>query len=89
MLFCALRRCKSLLLQNAKGGELLGTAEGQIAFNLGSAIGARCGGLITDARFYLPLRGASAALLSFFRHVVVAEYGRLKHKQPSVTPVAG
>lgn len=29
-----------LLLQNAKGGELLGAAGGQIAFNLGSAIGA-------------------------------------------------
>ncbi|EKP3588677.1 MFS transporter AraJ, partial [Salmonella enterica] len=32
-----------LLLQNAKGGELLGAAGGQIAFNLGSAIGAWCG----------------------------------------------
>ncbi|SQC40990.1 MFS transport protein AraJ [Klebsiella pneumoniae] len=28
-----------LLLQNAKGGEMLGAAGGQIAFNLGSAIG--------------------------------------------------
>lgn len=29
-----------LLLQNAKGGEMLGAAGGQMAFNLGSAIGA-------------------------------------------------
>ncbi len=33
-----------LLLQNAKGGELLGAAGGQIAFNLGSAIGAGAAG---------------------------------------------
>ncbi len=35
-----------LLLQNAKGGEMLGAAGGQIAFNLGSAIGAFCGGMM-------------------------------------------
>ena len=35
-----------LLLQNAKGGELLGAAGGQIAFNLGSAVGAYCGGMM-------------------------------------------
>ncbi|MGC7981233.1 MFS transporter AraJ, partial [Salmonella enterica] len=40
-----------LLLQNAKGGELLGAAGGQIAFNLGSAIGAWCGGLMLTLGF--------------------------------------
>ncbi len=40
------RRCKILLLQNARGGEMLGAAGGQIAFNLGSAIGAYCGGMM-------------------------------------------
>jgi DHA1 family arabinose polymer transporter-like MFS transporter len=34
-----------LLLQNAKGGEMLG-AGGQMAFNLGSAIGAYFGGMM-------------------------------------------
>jgi DHA1 family arabinose polymer transporter-like MFS transporter len=35
-----------LLLQNAKGGEMLGAAGGQMAFNLGSAIGAYFGGMM-------------------------------------------
>lgn len=38
-----------LLLQNAKGGEMLGAAGGQIAFNLGSAIGALFGGMMITA----------------------------------------
>ncbi len=40
-----------LLLQNAKGGEMLGAAGGQIAFNLGSAIGAFCGGMMIAQGF--------------------------------------
>ncbi|MCD4561398.1 MFS transporter AraJ, partial [Lelliottia nimipressuralis] len=35
-----------MLLQNAHGGELLGAAGGQVAFNLGSAIGAYFGGMM-------------------------------------------
>ncbi|AGC50321.1 MFS transporter AraJ [Lawsonia intracellularis] len=34
-----------LLIKFSKGGELLGTSSAQMAFNLGNAIGAYCGGL--------------------------------------------
>lgn len=78
-----------LLLQNAKGGELLGAAGGQIAFNLGSAIGARCGGLMLTLGFAYHYVALPAALLSFSAMSSLLVYGRLKHKQPSVTPVAG
>ncbi|EAP9958224.1 MFS transporter AraJ, partial [Salmonella enterica] len=53
-----------LLLQNAKGGELLGAAGGQIAFNLGSAIGAWCGGLMLTLGFAYHYVALPAALLS-------------------------
>lgn len=78
-----------LLLQNAKGGELLGAAGGQIAFNLGSAIGAWCGGLMLTLGFAYHYVALPAALLSFSAMSSLLVYGRLKHKQPSVTPVAG
>ncbi|MEA1398220.1 MFS transporter AraJ, partial [Salmonella enterica] len=78
-----------LLLQNAKGGELLGAAGGQIAFNLGSAIGAWCGGLMLTLGFAYYYVALPAALLSFSAMSSLLVYGRLKHKQPSVTPVAG
>lgn len=78
-----------LLLQNAKGGELLGAAGGQIAFNLGSAIGAWCGGLMLTLGFVYHYVALPAALLSFSAMSSLLVYGRLKHKQPSVTPVAG
>ncbi|EAA9320144.1 MFS transporter AraJ [Salmonella enterica] len=78
-----------LLLQNAKGGELLGAAGGQIAFNLGSAIGAWCGGLMLTLGFTYHYVALPAALLSFSAMSSLLVYGRLKHKQLSVTPVAG
>lgn len=78
-----------LLLQNAKGGELLGAAGGQIAFNLGSAIGAWCGRLMLTLGFAYHYVALPAALLSFSAMSSLLVYGRLKHKQPSVTPVAG
>lgn len=45
-IICPFSTTAILLLQNAKGGELLGAAGGQIAFNLGSAVGAYCGGMM-------------------------------------------
>ncbi|EHY8437663.1 MFS transporter AraJ, partial [Salmonella enterica] len=74
---------------NAKGGELLGAAGGQIAFNLGSAMGAWCGGLMLTLGFAYHYVALPAALLSFSAMSSLLVYGRLKHKQPSVTPVAG
>ncbi len=62
-----------LLLQNAKGGEMLGAAGGQIAFNLGSAIGAFCGGMMIARGLWLEQRGAPR------RRAVVSGDERLAH----------
>ena len=67
-----------LLLQNAKGGELLGAAGGQIAFNLGSAIGAWCGGMMLTLGFAYNYVTLPAALLSFSAMSSLLIYGYLK-----------
>ncbi|TDN56395.1 MFS transporter AraJ [Scandinavium goeteborgense] len=69
-----------LLLQNAKGGEMLGAAGGQMAFNLGSAVGAYCGGLMLTAGFAYNYVALPAALLSFFAMSSLLLYARLKLK---------
>ena len=78
-----------LLLQNAKGGELLGAAGGQIAFNLGSAIGAWCGGMMLTLGFAYNYVTLPAALLSFSAMSSLLLYGRLKRSVSRMTPVAG
>ncbi|HCJ7734117.1 TPA: MFS transporter AraJ, partial [Citrobacter freundii] len=76
-----------LLLQNAKGGELLGAAGGQIAFNLGSAIGAYCGGMMLTLGFAYNYVTLPAALLSFSAMSSLLLYGRLKRGvQQQVAP---
>lgn len=42
-----------LIIKYSEGGELLGGATVQIAFNLGNAIGAFCGGLPIDAGYHV------------------------------------
>lgn len=69
-----------LLLQNAKGGEMLGAAGGQIAFNLGSAVGAFCGGTMLDAGFSYNYVALPAALLSLSAMLSLLFYGRLKSR---------
>lgn len=57
-----------LLIQYSKGGELLGAASVQMAFNLGNAIGAYSGGLVIDAGYsyqHPALLGVPFALLGF------------------------
>ncbi|MFS9531527.1 MFS transporter AraJ, partial [Klebsiella pneumoniae] len=54
-----------LLLQNAKGGEMLGAAGGQIASNLGSANGAFSGGKMNAQGFGWTSVALPAAALSF------------------------
>lgn len=69
-----------LLLQNAKGGEMLGAAGGQMAFNLGSAVGAYCGGMMLTLGFAYNYVALPAALLSFFAMSSLLLYARLKQK---------
>jgi len=70
-----------LLLQNAKGGELLGAAGGQVAFNLGSAIGAYFGGMMITLGYSWDYVTLPAALLSFAAMSSLLMYGHLKGKR--------
>ncbi|MCU6663300.1 MFS transporter AraJ [Silvania hatchlandensis] len=70
-----------LLLQNAKGGELLGAAGGQMAFNLGSAIGAYFGGMMITLGFSWSYVTLPAALLSFSAMSSLLLYGYLQAKR--------
>ncbi|HDS9686342.1 TPA: MFS transporter AraJ [Enterobacter hormaechei subsp. oharae] len=70
-----------LLLQNAKGGEMLGAAGGQMAFNLGSAIGAYFGGLMITLGFSWSYVTLPAAILSFSAMTSLLMYGYLCAKK--------
>lgn len=70
-----------LLLQNAKGGELLGAAGGQVAFNLGSAIGAYFGGMMITLGYSWDYVTLPAALLSFAAMTSLLMYGHLKSRR--------
>ncbi|MDF9345744.1 MFS transporter AraJ [Escherichia coli] len=76
-----------LLLQNAKGGELLGAAGGQIAFNLGSAVGAYCGGMMLTLGLAYNYVALPAALLSFAAMSSLLLYGRYKRQQAADSSV--
>lgn len=70
-----------LLLQNAKGGEMLGAAGGQMAFNLGSAVGAYFGGMMITLGFSWSYVTLPAALLSFAAMTSLLIYGHLCAKK--------
>ncbi len=70
-----------LLLQNAKGGEMLGAAGGQMAFNLGSAIGAWFGGMMITFGFSWSYVTLPAAALSFLAMSSLLIYAYLKAKR--------
>lgn len=70
-----------LLLQNAKGGEMLGAAGGQMAFNLGSAIGAYFGGMMITLGFSWSYVTLPAAVLSFCAMSSLLIYGYLKARR--------
>ena len=70
-----------LLLQNAKGGEMLGAAGGQMAFNLGSAVGAYFGGMMITLGFSWSHVTLPAALLSFAAMTSLLMYGHLRAKK--------
>ena len=56
-----------LIIRVAPGGEMLGGAAVQIAFNLGNAIGAYLGGLVVTSGYRYPaLAGVPLTLMGFF-----------------------
>lgn len=75
-----------LLLQNSRGGELMGAASVQVAFNFGNAIGAYAGGLPIGSGLgyrYPALVGACIVLLGF---ASVSFYIRRKEKKQGGSP---
>lgn len=67
-LFCLSSPQQLLILENSRGGEMLGAALVQVAFNLGNALGAYCGGLPIGRGLgyeYAALPGAALAFAGF------------------------
>lgn len=65
-LFCVSAPQQLLILENSRGAEMLGAALVQVAFNLGNALGAYCGGLPIDHGLdyrYAALPGAAFAFV--------------------------
>lgn len=77
-----------MLLQNAQGGELLGAAGGQVAFNLGSAIGAYFGGMMITLGYSWSYVTLPAAILSFAAMSSLLLYGRQKAKRAQASASA-
>jgi MFS family permease len=69
-----------LLLQNAKGRDA-GAAGGQMAFNLGSAIGAYFGGMMITLGFSWSYITLPAAILSFSAMTSLLIYGHLSARK--------
>lgn len=74
-----------LIIRHSPGGEMLGAASVQMAFNLGNALGAYCGGLPLQAGSsyrYPALVGAPFALIGFI--LLTVFYKKFeKRKQPA------
>ena len=80
MLFAVSSPQQVLILENAPGDQMLGAALIQVAFNLGNALGAYCGGLPIEYGLgyeYSALPGVGFALLGFVMLTLfVRRYGR-------------
>ena len=77
-----------LLLQNARGGEMLGAAGGQMAFNLGSAIGAYFGGMMITLGFSWSYVTLPAAVLSFSAMSSLLIYAHLRARKADAGSLA-
>ena len=70
-----------LLIRNAKGGEMLGAASVQIAFNFGNAIGAWVGGIPIEAGYAYQYTALPASLFAFFGFTLLF-YFWLRYEYP-------
>lgn len=84
-LFCVSSPQQLLILENSRGGELLGAALVQVAFNLGNALGAYCGGLPIERGCgyeWAALPGMAFALAGFLVSAwYVVEYPRRRESR--------
>ncbi len=85
-LFAASTPAQLLILRNSRGSELLGAACIQVAFNLGNAMGAYCGGLPVDRGYgyeYTALTGVPFVFLGFtMLFIYIKKYGRRTDPRP-------
>lgn len=65
-----------LLIRHAKGGEMLGAASVQIAFNLGNALGAWAGGLPIEAGYACQYTTLPASLFAFIGFTLLFYFWR-------------
>lgn len=95
VLLCVITGClfaisspqQQLLLQHSPGGEMMGGAMVQLAFNLGNAIGAYLGGVPIDKGIgvqYSPLIGAGLALVGVS---VLIIFNRIQSRKVSLSAV--
>lgn len=71
-----------LLIRVAPGGEMLGGAAVQIAFNLGNAIGAYLGGLVVTGGYRYPaLAGVPLTLMGFFLFYIFYKKYQAKYRE--------
>lgn len=75
-LFCVSSPQQLLILENARGGEMLGAALVQVGFNLGNALGAYCGGLPIEYGKGYPATAAVGAAFVLLGVVTIEIYIR-------------
>lgn len=73
-LFCVSSPQQLLILENSRGGEMLGAALVQVAFNLGNALGAYIGGLPIERGLEYEYTTLPGALFTLLGMVVIAVY---------------
>lgn len=78
-LFCVSSPQQLLILENSRGGEMLGAALVQVAFNLGNALGAYIGGLPIEHGLDYPYTTLPGALFTLLGMAAIAIY---IHKYP-------
>lgn len=70
-----------LLLENSKGGEMLGAACVQVAFNLGNAIGAFLGGIPIEQNYserYSAIPGIFLSAIGFITFLYYTKISKAK-----------
>ncbi|MGQ7120681.1 hypothetical protein ACUN9Z_23195, partial [Escherichia sp. HC-CC4] len=86
-LFAHLRHLITLRLWHFAVTIFAEVLKGQIAFNLGSAVGAYCGGMMLTLGLAYNYVALPAALLSFAAMSSLLLYGRYKRQQAADSPV--
>lgn len=85
MLFALSSPMQLMLIENSPGGELMGGAMVQVAFNFGNALGAFIGGLPISAGHPASSSSAVGAVMAFLSIFVMWYFMRRYTKRPAAT----